>query len=165
MFSIIVAIGKKNEIGKNNGLLWNIPEDLKNFKKITKGKMVVMGLKTFESIGKPLAGRKNVILSRNKIKKYKIEKEYMDYDVEVCNSLQDFIQKYVDTEEEMFIIGGGEIYKQFLDRNIIKKLYISHINYENKEADTYFPKIDYTKWRIIKNEKHNKWDFVIYEKI
>lgn len=165
MFSIIVAIGKKNEIGKNNGLLWNIPEDLKNFKKITKGKMVVMGLKTFESIGKPLAGRKNVILSRDKIKKYKIGKEYMDYDVEVCNSLQDFIQRYIDTEEEIFIIGGGEIYKQFLDRNIIKKLYISYIDHENKEADTYFPKIDYTKWRIIKREKHNKWDFVIYEKI
>ena len=165
MFSIIVAIGKKNEIGKNNVLLWHIPEDLKNFKKITKGKMVVMGLKTFESIGKPLAARKNVILSRDKIKKYKIEKEYMDYNVEVYNSLQDFIQRYIDTEEEIFIIGGGEIYKQFLDRNIIKKLYISHINYENKEADTYFPEIDYTKWRIIKNEKHNKWDFVIYEKI
>lgn len=163
--SIIVAIGKKNEIRRNNGLLWHIPEDLKNFKKITKGKMVVMGLKTFESIGKPLAGRKNVILSRDKIKKYKIEKEYMDYYVEVYNSLQDFIQRYIDTEEEIFIIGGGEIYKQFLDRNIIKKLYISHINYENKEADTYFPEIDYTKWRIIKNEKHNKWDFVIYEKI
>ena len=141
MFSIIVAIGKKNEIGKNNGLLWHIPEDLKNF------------------------NRKNVILSRDKIKKYKIEKEYMDYNVEVYNSLQDFIQRYIDTEEEIFIIGGGEIYKQFLDRNIIKKLYISHINYENKEADTYFPEIDYTKWRIIKNEKHNKWDFVIYEKI
>ena len=118
MFSIIVAIGKKNEIGKNNGLLWHIPEDLKNFKKITKGKMVVMGLKTFESIGKPLAARKNVILSRDKIKKYKIEKEYMDYNVEVYNSLQDFIQRYIDTEEEIFIIGGGEIYKQFLDRNI-----------------------------------------------
>ena len=89
----------------------------------------------------------------------------MDYNVEVYNSLQDFIQRYIDTEEEIFIIGGGEIYKQFLDRNIIKKLYISHINYENKEADTYFSEIDYTKWRIIKNEKHNKWDFVIYEKI
>ena len=121
MFSLIVAVGENNEIGKNNGLLWHIPEDLKNFKKITKGKMVVMGLKTFESIGKPLVGRKNVILSRDKIKKYKIEKEYMDYNVEVYNSLQDFIQRYIDTEEEIFIIGGGEIYKQFLDRNIIKK--------------------------------------------
>jgi len=74
MFSIIVAIGKKNEIGKNNGLLWHIPEDLKNFKKITKGKMVVMGLKTFESIGKPLEERKNIILSRDKIKSIKLKK-------------------------------------------------------------------------------------------
>lgn len=165
MFSIIVAIGRKNEIGKNNGLLWHIPEDLKNFKKITKGKIVVMGLKTFESIGKPLDGRKNIILSRDKIKKYEVEKEYMDYDVKVYNNLEDFMQRYINTEEEIFIIGGREIYKQFLDRDVVSKLYISHINYENKGADTFFPKIDYTKWRTIKKEKHKKWDFTIYQKI
>ena len=89
MYSLIVAIGKNNEIGKENKLLWHISEDLKNFKKVTSGKKIIMGRKTFESIGKPLAGRKNGILSRNKIKKYKIEKEYREeYTAEQKNNVE-----------------------------------------------------------------------------
>ena len=120
MFSIIVAIGKNNEIGKKNKLIWHIPEDLKNFKKITTGKTVVMGRKTHESIGKALPNRKNIILTRNFNIKH-------DENIEVYNDLENFIDKYKNNNEEIFIIGGEEIYKQFIDKDLIDYLYISEI--------------------------------------
>ena len=100
MFSIIVAIGKNREIGKENKLLWHIPEDLKNFKKITTGKTVIMGRKTFESIGKPLPKRKNIILSKNGEKELSKEKG-----IEIYQNLEKLINDYKDSEEEIFIIG------------------------------------------------------------
>ena len=100
MFSIIVAIGKNREIGKENKLLWHIPEDLKNFKKITTDKTVIMGRKTFESIGKPLPKRKNIILSKNGEKELSKEKG-----IEIYQNLEKLINDYKDSEEEIFIIG------------------------------------------------------------
>lgn len=157
MFSIIVAMGNRREIGKNNRLLWNIPEDLKKFRKITENKTVVMGRKTYESIGKALPNRKNIILSKN-------QKNFFKDDVIIYNDLYEFIEEYKNSREEIFIIGGGEIYKNFLKNNLIDKLYISHINYENDSADTYFPELDYNKWNLILEEKYEKWNFFIYEK-
>ena len=157
MFSIIVAVWKNNEIGKNNKLLWHIPEDLKNFKKITLNKKVVMGRKTFESIGRPLPKRENIILTRNS--------DYtLDNEIKIYNDLETLLSEYGNSEEEIFILGGEQIYKEMLDKNMITKLYISFIDFESKEADAYFPKINYDDWILEKSEKHKNWEFCIFKK-
>ena len=152
MINIIAAVGKNYELGLNNKLLWNIPNDLKYFKENTKNKTVVMGRKTYESIGKPLPNRKNIVLTKqNK----KIE------NVEIINDYK----KVLQLNDDIFIIGGEQIYKVFIP--YADNIYLTEIN-ESKEADSYFPKFNknlYTK-EIIKEEKYNdlEYKFVIYRK-
>ena len=171
MFSLIVAIGKNNEIGKNNQLLWHIPEDLKNFKKITTGKTVIMGKNTYESIGKPLPNRVNIVLSRNFLEiGKKISEDRKKYEnettkLEFLDDFQKVIEKYKDFPEEVFIIGGGEIYKKSLELGIITRIYMSHVDFSDDEADTYFPEIDWEKWVTLTEENYDGWKFCIYEKI
>ena len=171
MFSLIVAIGKNNEIGKNNQLLWHIPEDLKNFKKITTGKTVIMGKNTYESIGKPLPNRVNIVLSRNFLEiGKKISEDRKKYEnettkLEFFNDFQKVIEKYKDLPEEIFIIGGGEIYKKSLELGIVKRIYMSRVDFSDDEADAYFPEIDWRKWVILTEENYDGWKFCIYEKI
>lgn len=140
MISIISAISKNNVIGLNNTLPWHLPEDLKHFKNLTTGKTVVMGRKTFESIGKPLPNRTNIVLSRN-------NKEINIPGVITTNNIESLIH----SENEIFIIGGSEIYSLFLP--YANKLYLTLID-EEYEGDTYFPDIDYEKWDMIKSEDH-----------
>ena len=171
MFSLIVAVGKNNEIGKNNQLLWHIPEDLKNFKRITTGKTVIMGRNTYESIGRPLPNRVNIVLSRNFLEtEKKINKDRKKYEnettkLEFFDDFQKVAEKYKDLPEEVFIIGGGEIYKKSLELGIIKRIYMSHIDFSNSEADAYFPEIDWEKWVTLTEENYDGWKFCIYEKI
>ena len=171
MFSLIVAIGKNNEIGKNNQLLWHIPEDLKNFKKITTGKTVIMGKNTYESIGNPLPNRVNIVLSRNFLEiGKKISEDRKKYEnettkLEFFDDFQKVIEKYKDFPEEVFIIGGGEIYKKSLELGIITRIYMSHVDFSDDEADTYFPEIDFEKWVTLIEENYDGWKFCIYEKI
>ena len=170
MYSIVVAVGKNNEIGKNNQLLWHIPEDLKNFKKITTGKTVIMGKNTYESIGKPLPNRVNIVLSRNFLEiGKKISEDRKKYEnettkLEFFDDFQKVIEKYKDLKEEIFIIGGGEIYKKSLEMGIIKRIYMSHVDFSDNKADAYFPKIDLDKWITLTEENHDGWKFCIYEK-
>ena len=159
MFSIIVAIGKNREIGKKNKLLWHIPEDLKNFKKITTGKTVIMGRKTFESIGRPLPNRKNIVLSKNGDKELVKEKG-----IEIYQNLEDLISHYKNFQEEIFIIGGEQIYKEFLQKEQVSRLYISYINFSDLEADAYFPEINYDNWKMVEEKKYDNWKFCMYEK-
>ncbi len=159
MFSIIVAIGKNREIGKGNKLLWHIPEDLKNFKEITTGKTVIMGRKTFESIGRPLPNRKNIVLSKNGDKESLEQKG-----IELYQNLENLIADYKNSEEEIFIIGGEQIYREFMQKGLVRRLYISYIEFSDSEADAYFPEIDYNNWRIIKEKKYDNWKFCMYEK-
>lgn len=161
MISIIAAIGKNNELGKENKLLWSLPADMKHFKEITSGHTVIMGQKTFESIGRPLPNRKNIVVTRNK--------DFSADGVEISYSLEDTLNKFTNTEEEVFIIGGGEIYKQSMDS--ANKLYITHIEAEDKKADTFFPEIIPIVWNEISHEEHKKDDknpfnytFSVYEK-
>lgn len=100
MFSIIVAIGNNNEIGKNNKLLWHIPEDLKKFKEITLGKTVIMGRNTFESIEKPLPNRHNIVLSKNS----KLFSNNFNEKLEICDDFFEIVEKYKNSDEEVFII-------------------------------------------------------------
>lgn len=159
MFSIIVAIGKNNEIGKNNKLLWYIPEDLKKFKEITQGKTVVMGRNTFKSIGKILPNRNNIVLSKN------LQNINNKKNLEICDDFSKIIKKYKNSVEEVFIIGGAQVYKKALELGIVEKLYISHIDFSDDEADTYFPEIDYNLWKKVEEEKYSGWKFCIYKKV
>jgi len=162
MISLIVAMGKNNEIGKRNELLWNLPADMKHFKKTTYLHTVIMGRKTFESIGRPLPNRRNIVITRDT--KYKAQ------GVEIVKSIEKAIALFQDINEEIFIIGGGEIYNQAI--KYADKLYITHINEEFSEADTFFPKINKDKWEKIESEEYkkdnlNKYDleFAEYTKI
>ena len=170
MFSLIVAVGENNEIGKNNQLLWHIPEDLKNFKKITMGKTVIMGKNTYKSIGKPLPNRKNIVLSRNpleieeKIKEDRKKYENENTKLEFYDNFLKVINKYKNLDKEIFIIGGGQIYEKSLELGIVKRIYMSHIDFSDADADAYFPKINLEEWIIITKENYNGWKFCIYEK-
>ena len=161
MFSIIVAIGKNNEIGKNNKLLWHIPEDLKKFKKITLGKTVVMGKNTYESIGKPLPNRYNIVLTKN----LKSFPNNCNEKLEICDNFSKIVEKYKNSDEEVFIIGGAQVYKKTFELKIIEKLYISHIDFSDNEADVYFPEIDYNVWKKVEEEKYSGWKFCVYKKV
>jgi dihydrofolate reductase len=140
--AIIVAMDANRGIGKDNGLLWHLPADMKFFKESTLDNIVVMGRKNFESIPekyRPLARRENVILTRNK-----------NYKAEGClvfNSIKDLLKHYENEEERtMFIIGGGEIYKQFLDKELVDEMYITKVN-KVYTADTFFSEINLRDWR------------------
>ena len=143
MLSIIVAIANNNVIGKDNKLIWHLPEDLKRFKEITSGKTIIMGRKTFESLGRVLPNRFHVVLTKNKDYQFQGEQVKIVYDV-------DEIKPYLTLEEEYFVIGGEAIYKMLMP--LAQKLYITKI-YEDFEGDTFFPEIDEREWKVIKKEK------------
>lgn len=162
MLSIVVAKSKNNIIGKDNKLVWNLPEDLKHFKELTTGHTIIMGRKTFESLGRVLPNRKHIIFSQNP--DLKINNE----NVQVVHSLLE-IQELIEGQEEAFVIGGSMIYNFLMP--YVKKMYITEIN-EEFDGDTFFPKINTDIWKEtkrekgIKNEENNlDYDFVTYERI
>lgn len=133
MLSIIVAYDEMMAIGKENQLLWHIKEDLAFFKETTLNHTIVMGRKTYESIGRPLPNRKTIVLSNQSTR--------ME-GVQVC-TLEEVLKLYEKSDEEVFVCGGAEIYRQFLP--YVQKMYISHVRGKH-EADTYFPKWDQKKF-------------------
>lgn len=156
IISLIAAIGENRELGKNNQLLWHIPEDLKRFRKITKGHVVIMGRKTFESIGKPLPKRTNIIITKDKT---------YHPPVIVCHSVIEAIEVAKRKEkEEIFIIGGGQIYHQtipFADR-----LYLTIVE-GTFAADTFFPDYSQFKKKIFAEKRKSagyQYQFLILEK-
>lgn len=152
MLSQIVAHSTNHVIGKDNTLPWDYPEDLKHFKNITTGKTILMGRKTFESIGRPLPNRTNIVLTRNTSRS-------ADW-VQVMNNFHDALKKYEDSEEELIVIGGQQIYELFFPYTT--KLYITQIKRE-VEGDTYYPQY-LEKFEESKREMHDEYDFVEYEK-
>ena len=130
--TLIVAVGKNNEIGKNNDLIWRFKEDMKFFKETTMGHPMIMGRKTFQSLPKLLEGRKHLVLTRSNL-------EFPE-EVDVYKSVEEFLDAYKDSEEEIFDIGGATIYKELLE--YANKLYLTEIDAEDKEADVYFPNFD-----------------------
>jgi dihydrofolate reductase len=136
MITLIAAIGRKNEIGYKNQLLWNIPQDMKHFKSYTMGKVLIMGINTFASIGfKPLPGRKCIVVSHN---------EHHGNAAIPARSIEEALS-IEHCYDEVVIIGGASIYKQTID--LADKLVITHVDSEFT-ADTFFPKIDFTRWKI-----------------
>lgn len=162
IISLIAAIGKNNEIGKGNTLLFDMPADMKYFRDTTRGHAVVMGRKTFESLPNgALPNRRNIVITR--------DKEYNCDGVEVVHSQDEAFKLFENTGEEVFVIGGAEIYKNTI--SLAKKLYITHIEAEDKDADSFFPRIDKEVWRENKREDFKKDDknphdysFVEYER-
>lgn len=161
MTTIVVAMGEKNEIGFNNQLLWHLPKDLKHFKDLTSGHPIIMGRKTYESIGKPLPNRTNIVISR--------KKDWFVEGILIVGSIKEAVKFAKKIDEEVFIIGGGNIYGQTMD--IVDKLEVTLVK-ADLEADTYFPKIDPKVWKKTsevcheKDEK-NQYDFCFqtFEKI
>ena len=158
---IIVAIADNNAIGRNNELLWHISEDLRFFKRTTLGSPVIMGRKTFESIGRALPGRVNIVVSRG----FSTGEE-----VEVVNSLEDAFAVAEDTNlEKCFVIGGGQIYAQALD--FADRLVVTHVHPVIEDADTFFPAINPEIWNVVQRsemftdeETGYQFEFVEYEK-
>ncbi len=144
MLSIIFAIASNNAIGKDNSLLWHISEDLKRFKEITSGHKILMGRKTFESLPGILPNREHIILTRDR--NFNLDSDK----VTVINNIEDAIKFYKNSDEEVFIIGGGEIYKQFL--KYANKLYLTKVN-KDFDADTFFPQINLDEWEVIHNSE------------
>ncbi|MCI8411658.1 MAG: dihydrofolate reductase [Clostridia bacterium] len=143
MLSLIVAKAKNNIIGKDNKLIWHLPEDLKHFKEITTGHTIIMGRKTFESLGRVLPNRKHIIFSQNP--DFKVN----DENVEVVHSLLQ-IQDLIEGEEEAFVIGGAMIYNFLMP--YVKKMYVTQIDKEF-EGDAFFPKINEEEWQVIDTQK------------
>jgi dihydrofolate reductase len=159
--SMVVAYGPKGEIGFENKLLWHIPEDLKNFKKITTGKMIVMGRKTFESIGKPLPNRANVVVTRDL--NFKPDGVIVIHDPMMAFDLA--LEAEEDMEEddfEMIVIGGGEIFDFFLPYT--HKIYLSEVEYTGP-ADAFFPPVDYKEWDVADTEEFADFTFKILTRI
>ena len=143
MITMIAAVAENDALGKNNELLWHLPNDFKRFKAITSHHYIVMGRKTFESFPKPLPNRTHIVITHQK---------YFDVPdgVIVVNSWQDAL-KFVPKNEEIFIIGGGQIYEQFMD--LSDKIELTHVH-ATFEADAFFPAIDMNQWKIIATEHH-----------
>lgn len=142
MISIVVAIAENNAIGKDNQLLWHLPADLKHFKDITNGHTIIMGRKTYDSIGRPLPNRRNIVITRNT--------ELDIPGVEITNSLNEAL-KLCTTEAEVFIIGGAELYKHALEAT--NRIYLTTVHH-SYTADTFFPEIEPLEWNEISTEKH-----------
>lgn len=144
--SIIAAISENLAIGKSGKLLWDIPEDLKFFKKVTEGHPVIMGRKTFESMGsKPLSNRINIVITRNK--------NWFQKGVYTASSLEAAIKLAKKLEqEEIFIIGGASVYEEAI-KNFADYLYITLVHSSYPKADTWFPKISDRKWKVVKEKE------------
>lgn len=139
MLSLIVAIAQNNVIGKDNKLIWHISDDLKRFKSITSCNTILMGRKTFESLPGILPNRKHVVITRDS--KYTIDSDQVD----IISDLDLFVKNHENSNEEVFVIGGAEIYRQLLP--YCKKLYLTRV-YKYFDGDAYFPEIDLSKYEI-----------------
>ena len=162
MLSIIVAKAKNNIIGKDNALIWHLPEDLKRFKKLTTGHTIIMGRKTFESLGRVLPNRHHIILCND---------AQMQIDNENVEILEDIsmLDKYIKDEQEHFVIGGATMYRLLMP--MCSKMYITEIN-QDFEGDVSFPEINFNEWKVTEREQGLKdeknpfdYEYVTYEKI
>ena len=146
ILSLIVAVAENNAIGRHNKLPWHLPEDLKFFKRTTIGKPVIMGRKTFESLGKPLPGRLNIVLTGDK-------NLAIPDGVLLCDDINVAIERLQnESAEECFIIGGGKVFETTMP--LIDQMYITRVHTRIPDADTFFPDIDHTHWKLTWEENH-----------
>jgi dihydrofolate reductase len=160
MISLMWAMDNNRVIGKNNQLPWHLPEDLKFFKRTTIGHSIAMGRKTWDSIGRPLPGRENIVITRNS--------EFTCEGCTVLNSIEDLLEYSQQKNDEIFVIGGAEIFKLILPS--ADKLYLTRI-YDEFEGNTFFPVLNMEEWTLLSHEKGIKdeknpydYEFMIYER-
>ena len=167
MLSLIVAVAQNNAIGRNNELLWHISEDLKYFKSVTTGHPVIMGRKTYESIGRPLPGRRNIILTRGDMEIPPIKNPQTTL-MEIVHSL-DEVYSLAQGEEEFFVMGGGMLYNATFHK--ADMLYLTKIYAVAEDADTFFPQVNDDEWEIVKegemmhDEENNiDYQFLVFKR-
>ncbi len=162
--SLIVALAENNCIGIDNKLPWHLPEDLKYFRRLTTGNTVIMGRKTYESIGKPLPNRSNIVISRNA--DFQAEGVKVVATIEEAVKLADSIAE-INGNEEAFIIGGAQIYQLTLP--LAQRLYVTEVQ-KTVTGDAFFPSIEAAQWQEIASEPHyyepsdTHYKFVVYER-
>ncbi|WP_299012829.1 dihydrofolate reductase [uncultured Polaribacter sp.] len=161
MITVIAAIAENNALGKNNDLIWHLPADLKRFKKVTTGNYIIMGRNTFESIGKPLPNRTTIIITRNT--------NYFEEGCLIAHSLEEALE-LAKAQKQIFIIGGAQIYKETLAKDLADQLDITLVH-KAFDADVYFPEINKKIWKEtaredFKADDKNKYDysFISYQK-
>ena len=161
MINIVVSKASNNVIGAKNDLIWHLPNDLKHFKNITSGHPIIMGRKTFESLGRPLPNRTNIVVTR--------DQNWSAENIEIETSLSKAIEAAQKIDQDIYIIGGGNIYKQAME--FADVLYITEVHHEF-DGDTYYPEIDSDEWEEVeredfkKDEKHPyAYSFVTYKRI
>lgn len=162
MLSLIVAKAKNNVIGKDNQLIWHLPEDLKRFKRLTTGHTIIMGRKTFESLGRVLPNRHHIVLCND------ANMEINNENVEILEDIS-LLDKYIKDEEEHFVIGGATMYRLLMP--YCTKMYITEINQEF-DGDVSFPEINMSEWKVTEREKGLKdeknpfdYEYVTYERM
>lgn len=167
MLSLIVAVAQNGAIGRNNELLWHISEDLKYFKATTTGHPVVMGRKTYESIGRPLPGRRNIVLTRGEMEIPPI-KNPQTTSMEIVHTL-DQIYEIAGGEEEFFVMGGGMLYNATFEKADF--LYLTKIHAQAEDADTFFPMVHESEWELVKSggvmhdqENDIDFEFIVYKR-
>ena len=160
--SIIAAVGKNNELGGNNALLWKLSDDMKLFKQLSMGHSIIMGRKTFESIGKPLPGRKNIVVTTSFID---VEGIYTATDL---NHAIEMARESGD--DEAFIIGGAQIFNYAVD--LADKMYLSFVDGTFEDADVFLPEIDYSDWKLVESKQFEKndrneynFEFRVFERV
>lgn len=163
--ALIAAMAQNRVVGIDNKLPWHLPEDLKYFKRITTGKAVIMGRKTYESIGRPLPNRTNIVITRST--------EFSAPGIEVVNSLDAAIElaenvSLINAVDEVMVIGGAQIYEAALPQ--ADRLYLTHVH-ANVEGDAYFPDVDMSQWNELGREDYDasetnpyNYSFVVYDK-
>jgi len=161
MIKLIVAKASNNVIGDKNNLIWHLPNDLKHFKNLTTGHPIIMGRKTYESLGRPLPNRTNIIITR--------DQNFIDDQIIITHSLEQALAKANEIQEDVFVIGGGEIYKQAME--YVDVIYLTEVHHEFN-GDTYFPEIDEESFEEVervhhmKDEKHPySYSFITYKRI
>ena len=164
MLSMIVAFGDHYEIGPNGTMPWNLPEDLKHFKEVTSGATILMGRRTFQSLPGVLPKRQHIIITADP----EFQKEHKR--VRISHDLEAELRAAQKSDEEVFIIGGGQIYRQALP--FADRLYLTFVHASYPEADTFFPEIDWTQWEetsrsemMTEEESQTPFEFVNYRRI
>lgn len=160
MIITIAAVAENNVIGNKNKLIWHLPKDLKRFKSLTTGHPIIMGRNTFESIGKPLPNRTTIVVTNNKDQKFE--------NVLTASSLEEAFSMAQKINQKIFVVGGGQIYKNALEFSDVLEITEVHKSFE---GDVFFPEIDKNNWKEIRRENHSKdenhefdYSFVTYEK-
>ena len=156
MISMIASVGRNMELGKNNNLIWHFKDDMKFFKETTMGHKVIMGRKTYESLPGSLPGREMIVISTKTV----------DENVQFIDNINSIVDKYKDSDEEIFIIGGASIYKEFM--TYAGRLYLTEIDAYSKDADTFFPKFNKKEWNMMvldeKEQDDIKFKICLYER-